>query len=97
MLTQCLLLQIKWSPVISGLIVQFLLGIFTIRWEFGRNIFKCMGDKISTFLNYTSVGSSFVFGDALIQNHIFAFEVSIHVFEHNILLYVLIIILLFRL
>lgn len=60
-----------------GIVVQFCLGLFTIRWEPGRNIFKCTGDKVATFLNYTTVGASFVYGDFLIDNKVFAFQVSI--------------------
>lgn len=32
--------QINWRPVILGLAMQFLLGIFCIRWEVGRDIFS---------------------------------------------------------
>ena len=32
------------------------------RWEVGRAVFGCLGDKVSTFLAYTDAGSGFVFG-----------------------------------
>lgn len=69
--------QIIWRPVICGALLQFLLGIFCIRMEIGRNIFACLGNKVATFLNYTINGSKFVFGDFLvIEKGVFAFSVS---------------------
>ncbi|CAD7077356.1 unnamed protein product [Hermetia illucens] len=66
---------IKWRPVILGLIAQFLLGVVCIRWEVGRSIFQCLGDKVATFLHFTNNGSKFVFGDQLINDQIFAFAI----------------------
>lgn len=68
--------RIKWRPVICGFIFQFLLGLFCIRWVVGRNIFKCFGDKVSEFLEYSKVGASFVFGDFLVyKEQVFLFSV----------------------
>lgn len=48
-----------------------------IRWEVGRSIFDCLGNKVKTFLKYTDEGSSFVYGDDLVRVvPTFAFEVS---------------------
>ena len=33
-----------------------------LRWEVGKEVFQCLGDKITTFLGYTEDGSSFVYG-----------------------------------
>uniref|UniRef100_UPI00398E41C9 sodium/nucleoside cotransporter 1 n=1 Tax=Pristiophorus japonicus TaxID=55135 RepID=UPI00398E41C9 len=56
-----------------GLGLQFILGIFIIRTEPGFQAFNWLGMQIQTFLNYTTAGSSFLFGDELI-NGIFAFQ-----------------------
>lgn len=67
---------IKWRPVIGGFLLQLLLGIIIIRWEVGRMVFKCFGDKITEFLNYAKEGASFVYGDFLVfKESAFAFTV----------------------
>ncbi|XP_017044810.1 solute carrier family 28 member 3 isoform X2 [Drosophila ficusphila] len=66
---------IKWRIVITGITCQFLLGIFCIRWEVGRKIFECLGNKVATFLGYATDGAVFVFGDFLVENNVFAFAV----------------------
>lgn len=56
--------------------LQFLFGLFTIRWEIGRNILQCCGDKVNVFLNYAFQGAAFTYGDFLInQQAVFAFKV----------------------
>lgn len=52
-------IQIK--PIISGFAMQFIFGLITIRWRFGRNAFRCAGDKVADFLNYGVVGAEFVY------------------------------------
>lgn len=42
--------------------LQFIFGLIVLRWETGRQVFKCLGDKITTFLNFTNAGSGFVYG-----------------------------------
>ncbi|KAH8367095.1 hypothetical protein KR084_000549 [Drosophila pseudotakahashii] len=66
---------IKWRIVITGITCQFLLGIFCIRWEVGRKIFECLGNKVATFLGYATDGAEFVFGDFLVENNVFAFAI----------------------
>ncbi|XP_043657877.1 solute carrier family 28 member 3 [Drosophila teissieri] len=66
---------IQWRVVITGITCQFLLGIFCIRWEVGRKIFECLGNKVATFLGYATDGAEFVFGDFLVQNNVFAFAI----------------------
>lgn len=66
--------KVNWRPVICGLITQLLLGLFIIRWDVGRMIFECFGEKVTTFLNYGQMGAAFVFGDFLVnQEKVFAF------------------------
>lgn len=69
--------QIKWQPVVVGFLFQFILGILCIRWEVGRKIFQCFGEKVESLLGFTDEGSSFVYGDLLINKEsVFAFRVS---------------------
>lgn len=66
--------QIKWRPVMWGMYIQFVLGLITIRWSVGRSIFQCIGNKVATFLAYSDAGSSFVYGNMLIDSGVFAFK-----------------------
>lgn len=69
--------QIPWDIVTSGLIAQFLLGLLTIRWDTGRNIFSCIGDRVDNFLHYAVNASAFVYSeDLVITKGIFAFNVK---------------------
>ncbi|XP_066491550.1 sodium/nucleoside cotransporter 2-like [Tiliqua scincoides] len=64
---------VSWRAVFWGLGLQFILGIFIIRTDPGFQAFQWLGAQVQTFLNYTIAGSSFVFGDRLIQEA-FAFQ-----------------------
>ncbi|XP_017464618.1 PREDICTED: solute carrier family 28 member 3 isoform X2 [Rhagoletis zephyria] len=66
---------IKWRTVVSGIAWQFILGVLCIRWEVGRKIFQCIGDKVASFLSFSDEGSRFVYGDTLINDSIFAFAI----------------------
>lgn len=81
---------IKWRPVLAGLALQLLLGIFCIRWEFGRMIFKCFSEKITTFLNYSQDGAAFVFGKFLVyEKYTFAFAALPTIFYFSLCISVL--------
>ncbi|CAG2121265.1 unnamed protein product, partial [Medioppia subpectinata] len=54
--------HIVWNQVLWGVLLQFLFGLFILRWSFGKQVFECIGQKVSTFLEFTDSGSSFVFG-----------------------------------
>ncbi|XP_040570773.1 uncharacterized transporter YutK isoform X2 [Lepeophtheirus salmonis] len=54
--------RVEWRQVIMGLIIQFLLGLLILRWDFGRNVFDCSSKKVKQFLDFTDQGSSFVYG-----------------------------------
>ncbi|XP_068962048.1 sodium/nucleoside cotransporter 2 [Petaurus breviceps papuanus] len=64
---------VSWRAVFWGLMLEFALGILVIRTDPGFAAFQWLGEQIQIFLNYTVAGSSFVFGDALI-NDVFAFQ-----------------------
>lgn len=64
---------VSWRAVFWGLGIEFVLGIFIIRTEPGFQAFKFLGEQIQIFLNYTTAGSGFVFGEALVKD-VFAFQ-----------------------
>ncbi|KAG5885623.1 hypothetical protein JTB14_006169 [Gonioctena quinquepunctata] len=66
--------MIDWRVVIWGLILQFVFGLLTIRWEVGRNILQCFGDKVNIVLGYAFKGAEFTYGSAIIDNNVFAFK-----------------------
>ncbi|XP_059802119.1 sodium/nucleoside cotransporter 1 [Hypanus sabinus] len=66
-------LAVSCQALFVGLGLQFVLGLFIIRTEPGFQAFNWLGIQIQTFLGYTTAGSSFLFGDNLI-NGIFAFQ-----------------------
>ncbi|KAJ8301083.1 hypothetical protein KUTeg_020070 [Tegillarca granosa] len=65
--------RVKWRPVIWGLAIQFIFALLILRWDFGFEAFKWLGDRVTEFLAYTDAGSKFVFGDAY-EHHFFAFK-----------------------
>lgn len=69
------LLQIKWRPVLWGMSLQFVFALIILRTSQGFIAFKFIGDKITRFLDYTDVGSAFVFGENFAVHYI-AFKVS---------------------
>ncbi|XP_029431030.1 sodium/nucleoside cotransporter 1 [Rhinatrema bivittatum] len=64
---------VSWRAVFWGLGLQFVLGILIVRTDAGFEAFQFLGNQIQVFLNYTTVGSGFVFGQELIKN-VFAFQ-----------------------
>lgn len=68
--------QINWRPIIWGLILQFILGLITLRWPVGRSIFQCVSGKVATFLDYAKAGANFVFSEDIVSKGVFAFAVS---------------------
>ncbi|NWI84361.1 S28A1 protein, partial [Pitta sordida] len=64
---------VSWRAIFWGLGLEFLLGLFILRTTPGIQAFKWLGDQIQFFLGYTTAGSSFVFGNTLIQD-VFAFQ-----------------------
>ncbi|EFX87746.1 hypothetical protein DAPPUDRAFT_22032, partial [Daphnia pulex] len=54
--------KVKWSHVTWGVGLQFIFGLIVLRWELGRQVIQCLGDKITIFLDYSNEGSGFVYG-----------------------------------
>lgn len=68
--------KVRWRHIFWGLAIQFILGLLILKWPVGEAIFKCLSGKVTTFLSFTDVGSSFVFGDDLVYRlGVFAFKV----------------------
>lgn len=65
--------KVNWKSVSSGLIIQILFGLFTIRWSVGRAIFQCISNKVETFLNFVKVGAKFAYSDLLVDSGTFVF------------------------
>ncbi|XP_072165400.1 solute carrier family 28 member 3-like [Diadema setosum] len=66
--------KVKWRPVLWGFALQFLLGLFILRTYPGFVLFEWLSDVVFVFLNFSSAGSAFVFGDNYAE-HYFAFSV----------------------
>ncbi|XP_042741739.1 sodium/nucleoside cotransporter 2-like isoform X3 [Lagopus leucura] len=64
---------VSWRAVFWGLGLEFLIGLFILRTTPGIQAFQWLGDQIQVFLGYTKAGSSFVFGNTLIED-VFAFQ-----------------------
>ena len=82
--------HVRWRHIFWGLGIQFSFGLLVLRWDVGQNIFKCIGDKVVSFLTFTDAGSSFVYGylvtgnvtgteDSPIANTVFMFKVLFRV------------------
>ncbi|KZS13467.1 Solute carrier family 28 member 3 [Daphnia magna] len=54
--------RVIWRHVMWGIALQLMFGLIVLRWDFGRRVFECLGQKVTTFLDYTNAGSSFVYG-----------------------------------
>ncbi|KFP98087.1 Sodium/nucleoside cotransporter 1, partial [Haliaeetus albicilla] len=64
---------VSWRAVFWGLGLEFLFGLLILRTTPGIQAFQWLGDQIQFFLGYTTAGSSFVFGNTLIEE-VFAFQ-----------------------
>ena len=70
-----LLFQVKWRPVLWGMGMQFVFALVILRTSQGFAAFKFVGDTVARFLDYTDVGSAFVFGEGFLEHYI-AFKVQ---------------------
>lgn len=70
--------DIKWKTIVSGLILQIVLGLIILKTPFGVAVFDGAREAFNGILNYTNEGSKFVFGslvDVPKSGFIFAFLV----------------------
>ncbi|XP_074773108.1 sodium/nucleoside cotransporter 2-like [Athene noctua] len=64
---------VYWRAIFLGLGLEFLFGLIVLRTTPGNQAFQWLGDQVQFFLGYTRAGSSFVFGNTLIEE-VFAFQ-----------------------
>uniref|UniRef100_A0A8C8BQ93 Sodium/nucleoside cotransporter n=1 Tax=Otus sunia TaxID=257818 RepID=A0A8C8BQ93_9STRI len=64
---------VYWRAIFLGLGLEFLFGLIVLRTTPGNQAFQWLGDQVQFFLGYTTAGSSFVFGNTLIEE-VFAFQ-----------------------
>ncbi|XP_031625263.1 uncharacterized protein LOC116341962 [Contarinia nasturtii] len=82
--------QINWRPVIFGVILQFILGLFCIRIEIGRKIFVCLGEKVAVFFSFAKHGAKFVYGADLVETaKVFAFSILPVIFFFSFIISIL--------
>ena len=55
--------QIRWRVVAWGLALQLLFAIFVLRIPAGQQLFRALGSFVTSILNFSYVGSQFVFGE----------------------------------
>jgi concentrative nucleoside transporter, CNT family len=69
---------IRWRVVAWGLGLQLLFAIFVLRIPVGQQLFRALGSFVTSILNFSYVGSQFVFGELGKPNSslgvIFAFQ-----------------------
>ncbi|XP_071498957.1 solute carrier family 28 member 3-like [Diadema antillarum] len=65
--------RIRWKTVYWGIYLQLFLGILILRTKPGFTTFNWLGTNVEIFLNYTTAGSTFVFGPAPLELHSFLF------------------------
>lgn len=54
---------IKWPIIFWGIGLQFLLGVFILKTPWGFQLFSAIGSSIQSLLDFTKVGSRFIFGN----------------------------------
>ncbi|OWF53707.1 solute carrier family 28 member 3-like [Mizuhopecten yessoensis] len=67
--------KVCWTPVLWGLILQFVWGLMILRWKPGYEICKFVGDGMAGFLSFTDEGSKFIFGEKNYTMHVVAFKI----------------------
>lgn len=65
---------VRWRPVLIGIGLQLIFALLILRTAWGFVIFQWLGDLVSSFLNYSDAGASFVFGENF-EEFFFAFKV----------------------
>jgi CNT family concentrative nucleoside transporter len=66
---------VKWRIVLVGILLQFILGLFTLKTSLGFALFAWISKLAKSFLDYSRVGTAFVFGDGALELNNFAVNV----------------------
>ncbi|GMT26314.1 hypothetical protein PFISCL1PPCAC_17611, partial [Pristionchus fissidentatus] len=53
--------RIKWRPVVSGILLQYVVALLVLYWSYGQIAIAYAADNIVAFLGFAKVGTSFVF------------------------------------
>jgi CNT family concentrative nucleoside transporter len=70
---------IRLKTVAWGLGLQLAFAVFVLKIEFGRTLFRKVGDAVNRLLSYAFAGSQFVFGDLGKQGSHFGFYFAFQV------------------
>jgi len=54
--------RIKWRPVFGGFFLQIFVAFLVLRWDSGNQGFKWLADNVVRFLDYSTNGTTFVYG-----------------------------------
>ncbi len=69
---------IKWRPVLTGTLLQILLGVLVLKTSAGRAVFETAKNLVNQITGYTAEGSAFLFGPLATDSnlgYIFAIQV----------------------
>ncbi|XP_071828031.1 solute carrier family 28 member 3-like isoform X2 [Apostichopus japonicus] len=67
--------KIRWRTVFWGVYLQIFFGVLILRTRLGFEFFQWIGKEVEAFLNYTTVGATFVFGPQDLALRSFLFEI----------------------
>ncbi|XP_064470798.1 solute carrier family 28 member 3-like [Ornithodoros turicata] len=54
--------QIRWNLVLSGVLLQIMMGVLMLRIKYGKLFIECLANIITTIMTFSDAGSRFVFG-----------------------------------
>ncbi|ORY04637.1 hypothetical protein K493DRAFT_296911 [Basidiobolus meristosporus CBS 931.73] len=64
--------RIRWATVLSGLLIQYLLGLFILKTSVGYDIFHWISHMCTTLLEFSNTGFAFIVGDKVAAMGTFA-------------------------
>jgi nucleoside permease NupC len=69
-----------WRPVFWGFLLQFIMGLLVLRWDWGSHQFNLFSESVLAFLEFSRNGTDFVYGFLSVppnicgMNPVFAFQ-----------------------
>ncbi|KAK9670779.1 hypothetical protein K7432_017486 [Basidiobolus ranarum] len=64
--------RIRWATVISGILLQFILGLFILKTSVGYDIFNWLSNLCTSLLEFSNIGLQFIVGDNAAKAAVFA-------------------------
>lgn len=58
---------VRWTTVLSGLLLQFFIGFIVLRTTFGGRTVSFLANKVKRFMSFASHGAEFTFGSELVE------------------------------